>query len=214
MNKSEAGKLGRAAVLLKYSEETRRMWSKKGALKLNEILSEEDRRKGGFAQDKSSKSLGARNAAKKKQLSPSESLVISYLQTLGFSLSLEPGSDFEIHSIIKTSIRPFEVDLAKFENGIPKIIVEVTSQKSEIKGESIAFKASKIKKDFPDLKFVAIVPKNTVSAGLIALKSECDEVIFIEELSGQEFFSPIPQGVDAAVQLDSTPGNSPAETAV
>ncbi|MBI5229498.1 hypothetical protein HY991_05275 [Candidatus Micrarchaeota archaeon] len=196
MNRSEAGKLGRLAVNLKYPEETRRFWCRKGAEKLNSILPNENRVKGGLIQSKLHKSIGAFNSAKKKRLSSSEFQVAKHMASLGFTFSDGKESDFEIHSIINTSFRPFEVDFVNFENGLPKTIIEVTSQKSELKGESIAFKAIKIKQDFPEVKFIAIVSKKMVSAGLAALRNECDEVFFIEDISNKDFFSPKPQGVD------------------
>ena len=214
MDKSEAGKLGRRAVLMKYSEETRRAWCVKGAKKLNSILCNEHRRKGGLVQNIEFKSLGAINSTKQKPMTDSEALVAKRLESLGFKVSFEKSSDFEAHAAIKTSVRTFEVDFASFENDSPKIIIEVTTQKSELKGESIAYKAIKIKNDFPEAKFIAIVSKKMVSSGLRALQNECNLILFIEDLSDQEFFFPIPQGVDAAVQLDSTPENSPRKTAV
>ena len=148
MNRSEVGKLGGAAVNQKYSEETRLLWSKRGAQRLNVILSPEHRRKGGFVQDKASKSLGAQNSVKQKQMASSEVLVSEYLKSLGYTFSKERGADFEIHALLKTSARIFEVDFVSFENDLPKLVVEVTSQRSELKGESLAYRAIILKKIF------------------------------------------------------------------
>ena len=122
MNKSEVGKVGRTSVNKKYSKEIRKEWCRKGAIKLNRILPNKYRVMGGRMQSKEAKSLGAFNSAKKKPLNETEIKVMNILQQAGYSCSINNLSDFEVHTIIKTKLRPFEIDFVKFESNIPKII--------------------------------------------------------------------------------------------
>ena len=71
----------------------------------------------------------------------------------------------------------------KFENSNPKIIIEVTNYKNEIKGESLAYKTIKLKEAFPDVKIIVVIPDNMVNAGIIALKNECDYVVFNKNIN-------------------------------
>ena len=186
MSRSEAGKLGRIAVNKKYSTEQRKEWSVKGAIKLNKILSNKHRSIGGKTQSKESKALGAFNSAKNKGLTESETIVKNFIEKIGYTCSIDKNSDFEIHCILKTKYRPFEIDFVKFYNGIPEIIIEVTSQKSEMKGESLAFKFIKLKESYPNLKTISIVSNRMINSGLTALKNECDHVLFLENLTKHE----------------------------
>ena len=176
MNKSEVGKLGRAAVNAKYPVEIRLQWSRKGAQVLNSTLSNEVRVLGGIMQSRKAKSLGAFNAAKVKSLTTSEDLVKQFLS------KLIPELVFESHSIIKTPFRTFEVDFVHYVDGEPKIIIEITSQKSGVKAESIAYKLTKLKQYYSNIFIIAIVPNNIQLSGLIALNHECNRVVFLENL--------------------------------
>ncbi len=175
MNKSEAGKLGRAAVNTKYPLEIRLQWSRKGAQVLNSILLNETRVLGGKMQPREAKSLGAFNAAKVKKLNSLEEKVCEFLQ-------LAKEIKFQSHAVVKTPARTFELDFVHFLEGKPKIVVEVTSLKSGLKAESIAYKAIKLKQFFPNIFFIAVVPSSLQFSGLASLTGECNRVVFSDNL--------------------------------
>ncbi len=115
--------------------------------------------------------------------------------------NLLENKGFEAHAIVKTNARDFSLDFVKYFEGKPIIVAEVSEQKSELKGESIAYKAIKLKESFPEIKIFAIVTNKMVNCGKTAILNECDNIFFIEDLeqlrySETEFLSPIPQGVD------------------
>ena len=175
MNKSEVGKLGRAAVNAKYPLEIRLQWSRKGAQVLNSTLPNEVRVLGGKLQSREAKSLGAFNAAKVKRLNSLE-------EKVGDVLQLANELEFQSHAVVKTPARTFELDFVQFSEGKPKIVIEVTSQKSGLKAESTAYKAIKLKQFFPNIFFIAVVSSSLQLSGLASLTGECNRVVFSENL--------------------------------
>ena len=59
----------------------------------------------------------------------------------------------------------------------------MTNYKNEIKGESLAYKIIKLKESFPNVKVIAIIPDNMVNAGVIALRNECDYIVFNKNIN-------------------------------
>ena len=182
MNKSEAAKLGRLAVNEKYSEAVRKEWCKKGAHTLNQQLSPVSRSLGGKTQSKEAKAAGAFASVKNKAMSVAEIAVKDEIEKAGYSCSMTKQSCFEMHALIESSIRQCEIDFAFFERNVPKLLIEVTQQKNELKGEATAYKIIKLREKFPHVKIVCIIPQAMVHAGQVALKREADAVIFLEEL--------------------------------
>ena len=157
------------------------------------MILREDRIAGGKTQSREAKSLGARNAAVKKPLSSHERIVYQLVEAVGF----------RPHVILETEIRPMEIDFVLFGREKPLVGIEVSVKKSEVKGESMAFKAIQLKRSFPEIKLVAVVSEKMPLAGLKALESAFDSVVFIESaqlvldaLGNLGFVSPIPQAVD------------------
>lgn len=195
MKRAEAARLGYAAMITKYPEYVRRTWASKGAKRLNAMITNDVRSRGGKAQQLKAKQLGGLKAAKKK---------ITVLEKTIKDVLDELRIEHVFGGILDTKVRPFSVDFVIPSEDNPQIIVFATSQKSEIVGQAIAYEVIKLRKSYGDIICVAVLNEKMRYAGKLALTSEGVKLFYLSEIERlREWLralrpSPKPQGVDVA----------------
>ena len=121
------------------------------------------------------------------------------------SVLSEAGAKYECHKTLETAIGQLNFDFLVNEN----TVIECSAATNKIKAESLDFRIIQLKKRNPKIYSIAVVPRK-VNRGFLRRLADFDKIVFDDELKKLELILAAPQ---AAVQLDSTPGNSPRKTA-
>lgn len=179
----------------KYPEYVRRTWASKGARRLNTLITRDVRSKGGKAQQLNAKQLGGLNAAKKK---------ITFLERTVKEVLDELGIEHVFGGILSTKVRPFSVDFVIPSESNPRLVIFITSQKSEIVGQAIAYEVIKLRESYGNLICVALINEKMRYAGKLALTNEGVKLFYLPDIERLTEWlralrpSPKPQGVDVA----------------
>ena len=167
--------IGYQAMVKKYPLKIRREWAKKGAQKLNTLVTFTSRSLGGKKQPIMAKSLGGLIAASKKGMTQTEKEVERVLTDLGIT--------HVFGGILHTKVRLVAANFVIPSEKQPKAVIYVTSRKAGIVGEAVAYHFNKLREAYPTLILIAIVNERMEYAGKTALRHEGAKLFYTNNLS-------------------------------